>query len=549
MEEISRQVLDCALLHDAITYWAARQPDHAAVDGDGTVLSYGALDLEMRRLAARLALSAPPANHRVVIFLDNGVYSSIAIMGVLAAGGCYVPIDPEYPALRVTAVLEEADASALVTVSDNLDRLLETFRQNPALVPDHIVFLDQPLQLLEERGEQLAWLRQHGSRVEGREVMTGDPERPSIRRTEEDLAYIIFTSGTTGRPKGVMLSHANVKAFIRWAVDYLSIIPADRIANHASIAFDLSVLPIYTAFFGGATLCPVIKPGDRAFPGGFIRRQKITMWVSVPSALGMMVKARQMRPGAYAPHLRLATFCGEALPPAYAAALRDTHPEVEIINLYGPTEAACACTFHKVGVDGPLDTTRPIPIGRPCRDTEILILDEMEDKPVPVGKVGRLMICGTQVARGYWRRADLTRRVFRINPMKADFHARMYETGDLAWQDASGCFHYAGRSDFQVKVGGHRIELGDIEAILGAHPFVNEAVVVHVPEDDKPLAAVVTARPGAEPPANTENALLDHCQSRLPLYMVPDSVVVMADLPKNANGKVDRNLLAGQLRP
>ncbi|MEG3639496.1 amino acid adenylation domain-containing protein [Magnetococcus sp. PR-3] len=542
--------LDVGLLHHAVSYWAEQQPDHPAVDDGSCIWNYGALAQAMVALAAQIGQTALPINGRVALFMDSRADAILAMLGTLQAGGCYVPIDPDYPAPRVAAILEDAEATVLMTASaflPQLERLLEAHGQT---LPKTLIVLDGQVADISQA------LQQGFTDVVcfDRQQLAPQTYQPP-RRTEADLAYIIFTSGTTGRPKGVMLSHANVKAFIRWSVDYLKVSPQDRIANHASIAFDLSVLPIYTALMGGATLYPVIEVRDKAFPMDFIQRHEITIWTSVPSILGLMIQAKQMPVGAFEPHLRAAVFCGEAMLPAHAQALMESHPDVAVINLYGPTEAAVACTYHHVGVDAPFDANKPVPIGVPCRDAEIVILKNDEDTLCAPGELGRLMITGTQVAQGYWRRPELSAEKFYANPLHPTFPQPMYDTGDLAYRDESGLLHYGGRRDFQVKFRGFRIELGDIEATLASHPQLNEVAVVYHEQPIPSLEAAYTLVPGQVMRADSDEAkafsfeLVDYLKARLPAYMVPGRWTQLEKLPQNSNGKIDRHALKAQLEP
>ena len=282
-----------------------------------------------------------------------------------------------------------------------------------------------------------------------------------------------------------------------------------------------------------------MAPGDRAYPARFIKDRRITVWFSVPNVLGLMRSAKQLTANAFAAHLRLAIFAGEPLNPEHVAVWRATHPEIPIINLYGPTEAAVSVTYHRVGEEIPFDPAKPIPIGRPCRDVEILVLKMDSDEEAGVGETGRLMICGTQVCAGYWRRPELTAASFQINPFKKEFGARMYDSGDLAAKDSQGILHFVGRRDSQVKVMGYRIELGEIETALRRAAGVGEAAVVLL-EGTTPTLVGAVALAGEEV---SEDQILTHCESLVPKYMVPHRVVFFPSLPKNDNGKIDRKAI------
>ncbi len=528
-----------ALLHHAVEHHAEINPEHLAVDEGERTITYGELRHSMEQVAAVLMEGRLTRNRRVGLYLENGIGACVAMLGALRAGACYVPIPPSFPAERNAAIVLDSQPFAIVSVSPLLPGLLAVLPHVLAAPASLLIVLDATAENLSNAG-LLPQLAAHFGSIMARDALERAVERPpAVGTIEEDLAYILYTSGTTGTPKGVMLSHRNVSSFLCWAMGYFALTSEDRISNHSNISFDLSVFDIFGAFFAGATVCPITTPGDRAYPARFIKDRRITVWFSVPSVLGLIRSAKQLTEGAFSAHLRLAIFCGEALAPEFAAAWLATHPQIPIINMYGPTEAAIACTYHRVGVDLPFDPKKPVPIGRPSRDTEILVLDLESDREAGSGETGRLMICGTQVCPGYWRRPELTALSFRINPSKSEFGARMYDSGDLAYKDAQGILHFVGRRDSQVKVMGHRIELGEIEVVLGRAASVSEAAVVLL-EDPTPTLVAAVAVTG-DPVS--EEQILTHCESLLPMYMVPQRVVFFPSLAKNDNGKLDRKAI------
>jgi amino acid adenylation domain-containing protein len=479
----------------------------------------------------------------VGIYLENGIPAVIAMLGALRAGGCYVPVPPAFPAERSSMIAVDAELSAIVTTQEYLPRLIELI---PYLeLTDRVVLIVLDSTIPANRGEDpYAVLTRSFGAVVDQAALAGASPPPIVSSVEEDLAYILYTSGTTGKPKGVMLSHKNVMSFLRWAVPFFELTAADRLSNHSNIGFDLSVFDIFGTLLAGGTVCPIVAAGDRAYPAGFIARRRITVWFSVPTVLGTMRAAKQLSRDLPFPDLRLAICCGETLPAEYARDWMAAHPDIPLVNLYGPTEAAIACTYHRVGMDSPFNTDHPVPIGRPCRDTEILILRQDDDAFAAANEIGRLFICGSQVCPGYWRQPELTERSFRINPYKKEFAARMYDSGDLAYRDALGVNYFVGRADSQVKYLGYRIELGDIEAALGRCSLVQEAAVVLLEAQTPMLAgAVVTA--GAIEEA--EARIADHCASILPPYMVPERIVILSALPRNPNGKIDRGAIKKQV--
>jgi amino acid adenylation domain-containing protein len=524
-----------ALLQDAVEAWAAATAEAPAVDEYGSVWTYAELCGRMRRIAALLRNTGVERNGRVAVLIDNGAHAYAALLGTLAADACFVPLNPSFPALRLASILRQAAPSAVVTLAQHLPFLSEALGEASALP---IIVLD---------GEAAHEEPQPSRHMYWASDVSAAPDvfiPPSNR--EEDLAYVLFTSGTTGEPKGVMLSHRAVMSTLRWAKDIWGLSPQDRLANHSRLTFDVAMFDIFAGFLAGATVCPVKGAKDLTFPGEFIRSQRITVWCSVPSVIGMMIKSRQLAAQAFE-GLRVALFIGEALPSEWASAWLKHQPQTPIYNTYGPTEAAIFCTAQLVGVDSPFDPARHVPIGRASTDCELYVLKMEADEIAAPGEVGRLMIAGTQLANGYWRAPELTARAFRVNPFKADLGALMYDTGDLAMVDAAGDLIWIGRADNQVKLRGYRVELGEIEIVLHSAPGVHGAVVFLEPGGNDLAAAIVPEAAQDEP---GEDRLREYLSQRLPGYMIPARIHTLPEFPLNPNGKIDRravrNMLAGR---
>jgi amino acid adenylation domain-containing protein len=542
-----RTITDFSLVHQPIAHHAAVRPHAIAIDDGERTLSYLEMDESVSRIASLLQQTGCQRNDRIGLLLGNGIEAYEAMFAVLRADGCYVPMSRDFPTLRIAGIIDDTRMKIIITKKDHLDALVEISKHLKGNIAISVLILDQEESSAEPDGA-FALAKQQFATVVGLDALSAAPPPAPSRNIEEDLAYIIFTSGTTGKPKGVMITHKNVKSFTTWAVDFFDFSPADRVANHASVTFDLSVMSIYCAFWSGAALCPVCSPGDKAFPGKFIMDRKLTIWISVPSIINMFRKTRQLQPGVFYGNLRFAIFCGEALGPDLARDWLTTHPKIPICNLYGPTEATVACTYINLGVDRPFDPDSKVPIGQPCRNSEILILDPDTLKPVAPGTVGKLMICGSQLSPGYWERPDLNAEVYLDNPMKKAFGAKMYDTGDLASQDADGILHYAGRADNQVKIQGYRVELGEIDVALSGLTELDEGVAVLDESGSFPaLAAVVSTSQAAEHHTGVTEQIYSRCQALLPKYMVPSRVIFLPELPKNANGKIDRKLIVSQL--
>jgi clorobiocin biosynthesis protein CloN4 len=331
---------------------------------------------------------------------------------------------------------------------------------------------------------------------------------------------VLYTSGSTGRPKGVMLSHANAFTFLDWCRGTLGPSGDDRFASHAPFHFDLSVFDLFASCREAATLVVIGESlgKDPAQLGAFLAERRISVWYSAPSILSLLIRQGGLdRPGFPAP--RLVLFAGEVFPIDPLRRLRRQWPEAALWNLYGPTETN-VCTAHEV-TEADLALDRPLPIGRACSgDAAALAPDDTADE-------GELVVTGPTVMLGYWGR----------EPQRG-----AYRTGDLVRRDPDGLLHYVGRSDQMEKVRGHRIEPGEIETALGAHPDIADACVVVVGSGlDAALHAIVV------PNGDRRPSLLEvkrHCAERLPTYMIVDRLHTVTELPRTPNGKVDRRGLA-----
>jgi amino acid adenylation domain-containing protein len=335
-----------------------------------------------------------------------------------------------------------------------------------------------------------------------------------------------------------MLSHRNALAFVDWAVAEFDVGGDDRLSSHAPLHFDLSVFDMFAASTAGA--CVVLVPGELSvFPielARFIEETEISVWYSVPSVLSMLVQHGDLRKGRF-PGLRTILFAGEVFPTKYLFRLMELLPHVRFCNLYGPTETN-VCTWYEVTAPAGEPPTA-IPIGRPIANVDVFAVRD-DGELAARGEVGELYVRGPTVMRGYWGDADETARALVYDRLGGSPEAPLYRTGDLVRQDGSGDFQFLGRRDAQIKSRGYRIELGEIERALYAHPAVGECAVVAVPDElvTNRIKAYVAAREPVEPAH-----LLRFCRTRVPAYMVPETVEFRAALPKTSTGKVDRKAL------
>ncbi len=517
------------LLPHLLTEAALRHPHRPAVTDPQRTVTYAALEEEANRVAHTLQGAGVRPGDRVGLFLHKSVEAIAGLYGIMKAGAAYVPLDPFAPAQRLAYILRNCAVRHLVTGQEksfSWSELLASATPVEALL---VLNADEP---------EVTGL---GSdvRVLGRSALAASAsDPPALSAISQDLAYILYTSGSTGQPKGVMLSHLNALTFVRWCHDYFQATAEDIFSNHAPLHFDLTILDIYTAAMAGARLV-IVPPETSVFPAQlatFIEQHGLTIWYSVPSVLTMLVLHGNLAPGRLA-SIRHLIFAGEVFPTKHLRSLMRLLPQAQFTNLYGPTETN-VCTYYRVPTL-PEGQTEPIPIGRAIDDVEVFAVTESGGLAAP-GEVGELHVRGTTVAYGYWGDDAKTARGFGANPV-GPAPDRVYRTGDLVRQTPGGDYLFLGRRDHQIKSRGYRIEIGDIEAALYAHPGVAECVVVPIPDEvlGNRIAAFVVVRDDAL----TADQLARFCGTLLPKYMVPETFRFLPRLPKTSTGKVDRQAL------
>src|SRR5579884_106054 len=521
------------LLSQLLTDSAARDADQVAVEHKDQRLTYGELERASNQLARALQALGVRRGDRVGIYLAKSTASLVSIYGILKAGAVYVPIDPGAPLPRVAYIVGNCGIRLLISTGDRLGRLRQAFPEAGGLETLLLADWDRRREAAAPPGTRLvAW---------GPTLAAESDAAVPLAGIDTDLAYILYTSGSTGEPKGVMLSHRNALTFVDWARGRFAITAADRLSSHAPLHFDLSIFDLFVAAAAGATL--VLVPTETTlFPlpqAQLMAEARLTVWYSVPSALILMLTHLYLRDFAL-DQLRLILFAGEVFPVKYLRQLHQVLPRAALYNLYGPTETN-VCTYYQV-VDVPPDRDEPFPIGRACENTEVFALDE-SGRRCGVGEVGELYVRGSTVMQGYWGRPEDTARALAQNPLQPHFRDPAYRTGDLVKLDASGDYLFLGRRDNQIKSRGFRIELGEIETALYNHPAVREAAAVAIPDEliGNRIHAFVALN---EPAAATAGDLERHCLAALPRYMVPEQIVLRPVLPKTSTGKIDRRALA-----
>jgi amino acid adenylation domain-containing protein len=472
---------------------AARTPDSTAVTFEGESLSYRELNERANRLARRLLALGVGADSLVGVCVERSVEMVVALLGVMKAGGAYVPLDPSYPQERLAFMLEDSAARVLVTQRRLLGAL-------PA-VGAQVLCLDDAQE-------------------------DGDGTNLDVHVMPWQVAYTIYTSGSTGRPKGVQVPHRALTNFLETMRDEPGMGDSDVLVAVTSLSFDIAALELYLPLTLGARL--VLASRDEASDARLLSRllsdSGATVMQATPSTWSMLLDSGWRAQG-------LKALCGgEALPKELASRLVESG--ARLWNMYGPTETTIWSSAEEVSASD------IITIGRPIANTRLYVVDERM-RPAPVGVSGELLIGGDGLARGYLKRPALTAEKFIPDPFSGEAGARLYRTGDVARRLADGRVECMGRNDEQVKIRGHRIELGEVEAALESHPQVGRAVAAAKGAGGgRRLVAYVVCAAGAEVPGAAE--LRGHVRARLPEYMAPSAFVVLDALPLTPNGKVDR---------
>ncbi len=488
-------------VHDLISAQADRTPDAVAVEYEGQRLSYGDLDRRSNQLANHLRTLGMAREVRVGLCVERSLDMVVGLLGILKAGGAYVPLDPGFPRDRLAFMVQDAEVPLLLTEAGLVDSL-----------PAHearVVCLDRD------------WA----------EISKESEESPSVLVDGEQLAYVIYTSGSTGTPKGVQIPHRALTNFLTSMAREPGLSAEDRLLAVTTLSFDIAGLELYLPLTQGASVVIVSREvaSDASRLAERLDAHDITAMQATSTTWRMLLEA------GWSGGAGLKALCGgETLPRDLAEKL--LAQGVELWNMYGPTETTIWSTVDRVVSD-----ERLVSIGHPIANTQVYVLDPAHEL-VPIGVSGELYIGGAGVARGYWKRLELTAERFVPDPFSEDPGARLYRTGDRARWRNDGALEHLGRLDDQVKVRGFRVELGEIETVLAEHPEVRQAAV-HLwtvnPGDVRIVACCVPARAGALAPIS----LRKHLRARLPEHMIPQHFLPVKEIPLTPNGKVDRRRL------
>lgn len=469
--------------------WVERTPDAPAVLEAGEVITYADFGERVCRLAAAIAQHGD--HPKTLIELKQGAWAYAAMFATLMAGGFYSPLNLDAPPHRQSLIRQGFRPDLVITDTKQMSQLAASAYQGPSIVVPDLGHdrLDRP--------------------------------RPPGR-----LAYVMFTSGSTGVPKGVMIPRRALSHYLAWALPALAITSDDRVSQHPNVGFDLSVLDIYVALCGGAALAPLTSAKHRLLPAEAIKDLRLTVWISVPSVVDLMRKARGM-PSQDLASLRLLFFCGEPLLRAHVDWIFSVLPDVSVMNTYGPTEATVSCTQVRLSAPSYASACRAsVALGDAIPDMELRLIGG------PNRDEGEIVIFGPQLADGYWQDDAKTAATFRAVEGRTG-----YFTGDWARRDGDHLY-FVSRTDRQVKIHGHRIELGEIDAAVRAAGAAGSYTLAANGE-------LVSFIEGAGEGVRT---IQDRIKATLPPYMLPSRILVLDQLPRNTNDKIDALALQAMLQ-
>src|SRR5438067_6204618 len=485
-------------------------PDRPAVDVAGCELSYKQLGQRARRLAATIQANARPGEVPLTaVFAHRSHTAYAAVLGALMAGHGYVPLNRTFPINRTRLMLEKSTCRTLVVDKESESQLSELLRglATPMVIlcPDRLDATEASAKLpghsvvvANELVDAIAWLP------------------PQV--SQNAIAYLLFTSGSIGQPNGLMVSHANLLHYVDYVTKRYGFTSNDRVSQTFDLTFDLSAHDMFVAWQSGACVC---CPSQKQLikPGAFLNDSRLTIWFSVPSTAVFMRRLGELKPGLY-PHLRLSLFCGEALPVDVVRDWSLAAPNSIIENIYGPTELTIGCTAYRWNNQTSLDECKKgiVPIGEPFEDMEAAIVDE-KLREVAIGCEGELLMTGPQLTRGYWRDEEKTARAFVSIVGRNDIY---YRTGDRVRRSGPDKpLLYLGRLDNQVKILGHRVELGEVEAVVREASGIPAVVAVGWPPSESGAAGIQVF---VEVDQVDVQAILVQLKSKLPAYMLPSGI-------------------------
>jgi len=507
-------------LADIIPFQARHQPDQLAFISGEQSMTYRELDELTDRLASLLHSRGVVKGDRVGILLHRSLECAVAVYGILKAGAVFVPMDPAAPVTRIQKILQHCDTSVLISSAKQINLIREL--EETVSLQAFVGIEDNAL-----RATCFSWEK----------VLDHDVSNDiyKTRPMPDDLAYIMFTSGSTGEPKGIMHTHASGLAYARLSGRLYKLDETAVIANVAPLFFDQCTFGYFTAPYSGATTL-ILTDGELALAGSLAKRieqESVSILYSVPRLFIQLLESGLI--GNWQ-HLKWILYGGEAFPPGKLNELRQQLPWVTISNVYGPAEVN-QCTYYHITTA--LDESQPVPLGKAWDETTILLLDEF-GQPVLPGKEGELLVSSSTMMTGYWRNESLTGKAI-INLNVAGKSSQFYRTGDVARINEIGELVFLGRKDRQIKIRGYRVELDEIEHVLLNHPSVAICALMKTgdPGGERLVAAYASTNGQAIEAMNIKKFM----SRQLPAYAIPERLVHMSEIPMTGSGKVDYKTL------
>lgn len=507
-----------------------RFPDRTALFVEDESLSYADLGRLVQGISRAILENQECTSPLAAVWAARSVTAYAGVLACLAAGKGYVPLNPKFPVGRTHRMLSLSGCTVMIVGKECLCQL-----------PHLLQVVDHPLTIILPEVTTLNGLESDYPLhrfVVGQQPAGAESSPANVEVDAAATAYLLFTSGSTGEPKGVPISQGNVRSYLDWIGNHYEVNERDRVSQEFDLTFDLSVHDMFVCWEHGASLYCVPEKSVMA-PAKFIRDHQLTMWFSVPSVAGLLAKMRLLSPGSL-PSLRCSLFCGEPLPAAYAQAWQEAAPNSIVANLYGPTETTIAITHYRWEGQKSLRECLNgiVPIGRVFDSQDFRVTDR-QGKTVPAGEQGELCLSGTQVAAGYWNNPEKTGERFVRLPGAGS--RVWYRTGDLVRQDAAGNLCYLGRIDDQIKIRGYRVELQEIESVLRRACGTEQTVAIPWPVNHGSAEGIVAFVSGVD--TLDQGRVRSYCNDLLPDYMVPKNIYVVEELPLNQNQKIDRRKL------
>jgi amino acid adenylation domain-containing protein len=506
------------LLPDIIKNSAYRFPNNVAFRYEDNSISFEELVKRSNQLASVLAELGVKRGDRVGIFMESCLESAISVYGIMSAGSVFVPLDPNAPPARIAHVINDCGIKHIISGAKQNRSLNKVLEENILL--EAVIGINEQLPVKTVPWDDIRQLSPH--------------KDVSVRMVEDDLAYIMYTSGTTGTPKGIMHSHRSGLAYAKLSRALYGVESADILGNHSPLHFDISTMGYFTMPLAGGTTI-LVPESHKLFPASLsqlMEKEKLSIWYSVPLALIQMLQ-RGVLQDRKMDSLRWVLFGGEPFPPKHLRSLMQLWDKARFSNVYGPAEVNQCTYFHFSQLS---NEEEAIPLGHVWNNTEVLIVDE-NDVEVNDGDIGELLVRSATMMKGYWDKPKLTQKAFFRRERFSNLEELFYRTGDLVWRNRERQLMFAGRKDRQIKIRGYRIELDEIESVLISHSYIIEAAVYHLKseEDSSVEAIVVIIESGIE----TEETIKKFLAGKLPPYAVPSRIYFSDKIPRTTAGKIN----------